>query len=277
MRAVVRTVAAPLIILGAAAAVLAAPAAASAATLTITPNQPCFGTGERVNFIGTGFTPDGIVDFTRNGEPLAADPPLTALPDGTVNAGLTVFNESGVEQRSYVAIDRTNPANTASVPLTVSELDVDMRPRKGAPTKPRRIAAVGFTGGSRTLWAHIVFRGSVRNIRIGTLRGTCGTLRAKKRLFGRSAPNGRHLIHFDTSRMFRKRTAQRVSFSFRIFGEPSPPTDCQGYSPCLPPGPDVDCRGGSGDGPRYVDGPVYVRGDDPYGLDRDGNGVGCES
>ena len=57
---------------------------------------------------------------------------------------------------------------------------------------------------------------------------------------------------------------------------PPPTTDCQGYSPCLPPGPDVDCAGGSGDGPRYVDGPVYVNGSDPYGLDSDGDGVGCE-
>ena len=63
---------------------------------------------------------------------------------------------------------------------------------------------------------------------------------------------------------------------------PPPPTeptepDCQGYSPCLTPGPDYDCAGGSGDGPRYVNGPVYVNGSDPYGLDSDGNGVGCET
>jgi micrococcal nuclease len=57
----------------------------------------------------------------------------------------------------------------------------------------------------------------------------------------------------------------------------APPRDCQGYSPCLPPGPDVDCAGGSGDGPRYVRGPVQVRGSDPYDLDRDGNGVGCQT
>lgn len=56
-----------------------------------------------------------------------------------------------------------------------------------------------------------------------------------------------------------------------------PPPPCQGYSPCLPPGPDVDCAGGSGDGPRYVQGPVYVNGSDPYGLDSDGDGVGCET
>ena len=49
-----------------------------------------------------------------------------------------------------------------------------------------------------------------------------------------------------------------------------------GYSPCLPPASDYDCSGGTGDGPKYVDGPVRVSGPDPYDLDRDGNGVGCQ-
>jgi hypothetical protein len=52
--------------------------------------------------------------------------------------------------------------------------------------------------------------------------------------------------------------------------------DCQGYDPCITPGADVDCADGSGNGPRYVDGPVYVNGDDPYGLDSNYDGVGCE-
>jgi hypothetical protein len=56
-----------------------------------------------------------------------------------------------------------------------------------------------------------------------------------------------------------------------------PAPDCQGYDPCLPPGPDVDCAGGSGDGPRYIESPVNVGGSDPYDLDRDGDGVACES
>ena len=49
-----------------------------------------------------------------------------------------------------------------------------------------------------------------------------------------------------------------------------------GYDPCIPPGPDVDCAGGRGDGPRYIEGPVYVSGSDPYDLDRDRDGIGCE-
>ena len=43
-----------------------------------------------------------------------------------------------------------------------------------------------------------------------------------------------------------------------------------GYSVCIPSGvSDVDCAGGGGDGPVWVQGPVKVTGADPYGLDRD--------
>jgi hypothetical protein len=47
-----------------------------------------------------------------------------------------------------------------------------------------------------------------------------------------------------------------------------------GYSPCLAPASDYDCRGGTGNGPKYT-GPVRVTGADPYKLDRDGNGKAC--
>jgi hypothetical protein len=49
------------------------------------------------------------------------------------------------------------------------------------------------------------------------------------------------------------------------------------YSGCVPIASDVDCAGGSGDGPAYVSGPVQILGGDPYRLDNDGDGVGCES
>src|SRR3954466_5579819 len=48
-----------------------------------------------------------------------------------------------------------------------------------------------------------------------------------------------------------------------------------GYSPCLPPASDYDCAGGSGNGPEYT-GFVAFTGSDPYGLDSDTDGVGCE-
>lgn len=44
----------------------------------------------------------------------------------------------------------------------------------------------------------------------------------------------------------------------------------------MPIASDVDCAGGSGDGPAYVRGPVRVIGKDIYRLDHDGDGIGCE-
>lgn len=45
---------------------------------------------------------------------------------------------------------------------------------------------------------------------------------------------------------------------------------------CVPITSDVDCAGGSGNGPAYVRGPVRVIGRDVYRLDGDKDGIGCE-
>lgn len=48
------------------------------------------------------------------------------------------------------------------------------------------------------------------------------------------------------------------------------------YSGCVPIASDVDCAGGTGDGPAYVRGPVSVIGTDKYRLDYDKDGIACE-
>ena len=63
--------------------------------------------------------------------------------------------------------------------------------------------------------------------------------------------------------------------------KPAPEPEASGcdpnYSGCVPIARDVDCAGGSGDGPAYVKGPVRVIGKDIYGLDKGGEpGIGCE-
>ena len=59
---------------------------------------------------------------------------------------------------------------------------------------------------------------------------------------------------------------------------PAAPTGCDpNYAgACVPIASDVDCAGGSGNGPAYVRGPVTVIGSDIYGLDSNRDGVGCE-
>lgn len=59
---------------------------------------------------------------------------------------------------------------------------------------------------------------------------------------------------------------------------PAPPSNCDpNYADvCVPIASDVDCAGGSGNGPAYVDGPLRIVGTDVYDLDRDGDGVACD-
>ncbi len=57
--------------------------------------------------------------------------------------------------------------------------------------------------------------------------------------------------------------------------KPEPQCD-PNYSGCVPVASDVDCKGGSGNGPAYVAGPIRVTGTDIYGLDNDKDGIACE-
>jgi PASTA domain len=60
----------------------------------------------------------------------------------------------------------------------------------------------------------------------------------------------------------------------------APPQNCHDsyQGACLTVGiGDYDCAGGSGNGPNYVEGTVRVVGPDEFGLDRDGDGLGCET
>jgi cytoskeletal protein RodZ len=64
---------------------------------------------------------------------------------------------------------------------------------------------------------------------------------------------------------------------------PPPPTtaprNCDPSYPdvCLHQGiGDYDCASGKGNGPNYVDGPITVLPPDPFDLDGNGDGIGCE-
>ncbi|OGG65267.1 hypothetical protein A3I99_03650 [Candidatus Kaiserbacteria bacterium RIFCSPLOWO2_02_FULL_45_11b] len=58
---------------------------------------------------------------------------------------------------------------------------------------------------------------------------------------------------------------------------PKPASNCHpSYSGCLKMNAgDYDCASGSGNGPNYT-GAVQVYGSDPFDLDRDNDGWGCE-
>ena len=194
------------------AAALALPSAASAAELTVSPQKRCYGSGESVNLLGSGFTPLSSATVTRDGSTLGA---LNTDGNGAFNGILTVGQNRGRQTKTYTATDDTDPSLTASAQITVSSVRVNLAPASGAPGRILRINAHGFTTG-KTLWAHISRGKSRRHIKIGRLRGACGNLKTRKRLLPRDAAIGVHTIQFDTFRRYDKNQRVRDRYTITV-------------------------------------------------------------
>ncbi|POH69925.1 hypothetical protein E3O57_14520 [Cryobacterium sp. TMN-39-2] len=72
----------------------------------------------------------------------------------------------------------------------------------------------------------------------------------------------------------------RTSLQPRGSAEPAPESngcDSNYADVCVPVASDVDCAGGSGNGPAYVDGPLRIVGSDVFDLNRDGDGIACDA
>lgn len=200
-----------------AVAVALIPTSAQAAVLTA--NKQCYREGDQrdpVVFGGGPFTPGGMVNVTFDGILL----PQPLLATGGIIAGRlsNAPNIDPARQRPFtiVATDQANPAMTGTLTRLASQLRVGVRPAGGRPARVRRISARGFTGGG-TLYAHVVRGRSRRTVKIGRVKGACGTLTVKRRVFRRGTRNGRYRVQFDTSRRYARTTYPSVAFRVRIF------------------------------------------------------------
>ena len=198
--------------LAATAVALAAPSAANAAALVASPMKQCYRAGEQVTLSGSGYTPNQGVSIASDGQPLGS-----AIADAAGNfaGSLRVGVPRGQKVKTYSATDQGNPANTAAVQLRVTALTVNLRPRRGRPSRRFRIGARGFTTG-KALYAHIVRKGFRRNVRIGRLKGPCHKISARKRLFPRNVGTGFYRVQFDGRRRYSKRTKVKVVRGFRV-------------------------------------------------------------
>jgi hypothetical protein len=185
---------------------LAAPVAADAAALAVAPVKPCYSAGERIGVGGAGFTPNGSVQVNVDGVALKTV--------GTNSAGnfaglLTLGDPLGERVKTYSAIDTADNANQASVQLRVATPAVAVTPSSGRADRLLRLRARGFNTGT-TLYAHIV-RGhhQAHNVKIGRLKGDCGKLNARKRLFSKHAHSGTYRVQFDTRRRYSSKTSVR--------------------------------------------------------------------
>ena len=116
---------------------VAAPATASAATLAVDPVRPCYLEQDRVFLLAEGYTPNGMVNFTRDGN-LVDSVPTDAV--GTFQGNLRLPGLiMGQRPLTYVATDQADPARTAQVSLLTTAVDVRVTPQE----RPAQPAAHG--------------------------------------------------------------------------------------------------------------------------------------
>jgi hypothetical protein len=203
----------------AAVALALPPAAAAEATLGVDPLAPCYREQSKVTLIGNGFTPNGHVLFTRDGSPIGD--PVVADPGGGLNPNLTLPGLAvGQRRLTYVATDQTNTALAAQVSVLVTATDVTLKPAGGAPNRLLTIEARGFFGGG-TLYAHVVRTGKragrVRNMRIGSIKGSCKKVTARRRLFFKDTSPGHYRVQFDTFRRYKAKRTVETNFTVTVY------------------------------------------------------------
>jgi hypothetical protein len=198
---------------------LALPSAASAASLTVSPQKPCYGSGESVSLIGTGFSPttdpndvSDRVQITRGSTVVGR---LRTDAFGAFNGVLGIAYDGRRQTRTYTATDLVDPSLTASAQITVSAVRVGLRPANGAPGRIMSVTARGFTTGP-VLWAHVRHGGSTRSLKIGRLSGACHGLKTRRRLLPQNAALGVHTIQFDTFRRYRAKRQVKDSFTVSV-------------------------------------------------------------
>jgi|SRR5215210_4304909 len=193
---------------------VAAPTNASAAKLAVDPAKPCYRSGEAVALVGSGYSPFGSVDVTRDGSSLGH---LDSDETGAFNGDLTLALGHGQGTRTYTATDRSDPALTSSAVILITAVEVRLRPLGGPPGRILKVAASGFERGGM-LWAHLtrVRSGRVTNRRIGRPRGACGTVHARRRLLPAYAPDGRYRVQFDDHRAFLRRRRFKDVYSIEV-------------------------------------------------------------
>ena len=190
-------------------AAIAAPAAASAATLSVDPDRRCYREQDTVFLMAQGYTPNGFVDFTRDGELVER---LQADSSGAISGDLTLPGLiTGQRDLTYVGQDVADAARRAEVTLLASATDVRVSPERGAPNRRLTINGRGFFGRNEVVFAHVVRmrRGAnaaarrARTIRIGRVKGACRRIQARKRLFRRNPRPGRYRVQFDLFREYK--------------------------------------------------------------------------
>jgi resuscitation-promoting factor RpfB len=195
-----------------------------------------------------------------------------ALATACGPTGTTKVAEPAAIASSQTAITPTPGPATTSKPAAEPKPDATTSKPIPKPTTTRKVVVelrtIPFK--KKTVTDDSLAKGETA-IRI---RGVNGTRRMTYEVtFVNGVQTAKNLLRQEVAK---QPTTQVTAVGTKV--EESAPSGCDpNYSgACVPIASDVDCAGGSGNGPAYVRGPVTVVGNDIYDLDRNNDGIGCE-
>lgn len=184
-----------------------------------------------VSLQGTGFTAGQPYTVTLDGRALGGTPG-PVRDDGTLSGAFQPPTLTGTEYERTSTLSVSSDALAASTTFTVTRLFATFSPTRGVPTRLRvRFSVFGFglDGSHPVVYVHYVEPGTkarhaIRTVRLGHVRGQCGSLRrtARRRLFPFPLTRfGRWVLQFDTSYTYHPGIAtgpQRSPFAFYSLG-----------------------------------------------------------
>jgi hypothetical protein len=181
-------------------------ATAQAATLTLSPVQSCYLSGQQPTALGSGYTPNGNVNAAFG----AATTTVTADAAGNIGLVLSIPGVKGIKGYSLAATDVTNTALTASVALFVTRLHVDVNPTHAAAGKKLRIKGYGLIGGKK-VYMHVRGPGHYRSdTKLAKANAPCGTFKVRRKIVGAGARAGAYTVRFDAKKKYSKKTSPQT-------------------------------------------------------------------
>lgn len=198
---------------------LALPASASASAATVASAEPCVRLvpGEpTLPITATGFTPNGFVRVTADGQPIGSG---VADAAGNFSAPFFAPTPEGRRTEQTFQLAATDSAGVAApaVPLRVTRLTVTL-PRRARPTSRVRFRAHGFRN-EEPVYLHVRRGGrTLRSVRLGPAQGPCGTVsRRMKYLPLARFSAGNYDYYFNQVRRFDRKAAPTVRLRVLIF------------------------------------------------------------
>jgi hypothetical protein len=209
-------IATPLLAAAALAAALGAPATAHAAAAIVL-DPACYLSSGSGLLTGSGFRPRAAWTAKIGGTKKIGTGRIDRR--GAIRARFTAPVYHGTTGTREYTLSVSDGARIASTTFLMTPLDASFRPQTGNPATLRVRWRVLGLGPKRGVYVHYVQPNGTlkRTLRIGTTRGTCGSLKTGPiALFPFRYSYGRWTFQIDASRTYKTTTTPRLLLDFEI-------------------------------------------------------------